>query len=149
VLTSFRTALICLLLFYILTENINLNSIRLPAGEFLRDFVAFFCSVCERGGVMHFVCLFFSLAQMTWIIFAEALGSYWVLWGICHLFIVLSVGQFDGCSKTSDSSFLVFFLQSKWIGRGNKGWTLEHKVVKTWLQRKAMFTLDIQMWPIS
>lgn len=75
VLTSFRTALICCLLFYILTEN-NLNSIRLPAGGFLRDFIGFVWSVCGRDGVMHFVCLFFSLAWMPWIIFTEALGSY-------------------------------------------------------------------------
>lgn len=75
VLTSFRTALICCLLFYILTEN-NLNSIRLPAGGFLRDFIGFVWSVCGSDGVMHFVCLFFSLAWMPWIIFTEALGSY-------------------------------------------------------------------------
>lgn len=77
VLTSFRTALICWLLFYILTENISLNSTRLTAGEFLRDFIGFVLEcVCGRGGVVNFVCLFFSLAWMPWIIFTEALGSY-------------------------------------------------------------------------
>lgn len=77
VLTSFRTALICWLLFYILTEDINLNSTRLPAGEFLRNVIGLSgVCVCGRGGVVNFVCLFFSLAWTPWIIFTEALGSY-------------------------------------------------------------------------
>lgn len=79
VLTSFRTALICCLLFYILSENINLNSTRLPAGEFLRDFIGFIWSVCVEGGregkggeggVGYEFCLFvfqFSMAALDYI----------------------------------------------------------------------------------
>lgn len=65
--------------------------------------MVFVWSVCGKDGVMHFVCLFFSLAWMPWIIFTEALGTEY--YGTFAMeFIVLSVGQFDGFSKTLDSN---------------------------------------------
>lgn len=70
VLTSFRTALICWLLFYILTENINLNSTRLPGGGFLRDFIGFSWIVCVWKGWCYELCLFvfqFSMDALDYI----------------------------------------------------------------------------------
>jgi len=61
VLTSFRTALICWLLFYILTENMNLNSTRLPGGGFLMDFIGFSWSVSVEGVVLCILFVCFSV----------------------------------------------------------------------------------------
>ncbi len=123
VLTSFRTALICWLLFYILTENMNLNSTR-TARRGIFDGFHWFQLECEcgRGGVMHFVCLFFSLAWMPWIIFTEALGSYWVLWDICHGFYCPCLWASWWIQKNFSLKLFCccLLLQSKGSGRDDK-----------------------------